>query len=419
MAYSIHKKTTRKGVRYVLDYRDAHNLRRRPEYETRAEADDAAKMLVPTSAQRRGAVGCDAKLTVRDWATSWLAKIRPGLKARAYEVHARAMRLYLLPRLGDVRLVELRRGVILDALLDCQARGGIDPKTQEARPLKPGSVRTIYSAIRACLQAAVEREMLPANPASKLGGKRGGLRCEPTKHERRARIEQRVLDTDEVARLEFYTKAYAARWLPLLLVYTRAGLRLGETLALEADDFSPAGGGSLRIRQALDYRTGKLGPPKHGPRVVDLTLSPQLVAVLKAQVAGLRQRAVETARIGPRWLFPAGTGGTFQPRNVNRKIGELGAAAGLPRPVSPHDLRHTYATLLIEAGCSPAYVQQQLGHSSIQLTIDTYAATAKPRLPAALVGLFDRPATALVSKEVAGHSAKPPEKLDTIGHQNG
>jgi integrase len=37
-----------------------------------------------------------------------------------------------------------------------------------------------------------------------------------------------------------------------------------------------------------------------------------------------------------------------------------------------HDLRHSYASILISAGVSPAYVQQQLGHASIKMTVDTY-----------------------------------------------
>jgi len=39
---------------------------------------------------------------------------------------------------------------------------------------------------------------------------------------------------------------------------------------------------------------------------------------------------------------------------------------------NPHDLRHTYATILLMAHQSPAYVQKQLGHSSISITVDTY-----------------------------------------------
>jgi integrase len=47
-------------------------------------------------------------------------------------------------------------------------------------------------------------------------------------------------------------------------------------------------------------------------------------------------------------------------------------AAKLPGHHTPHGLRHTYASLLLQAGESPAYVQRQLGHASIKLTVDTY-----------------------------------------------
>jgi len=47
-------------------------------------------------------------------------------------------------------------------------------------------------------------------------------------------------------------------------------------------------------------------------------------------------------------------------------------AAGLPEHFTPHCLRHTYASLMLQQGESVAYVQRQLGHASIQLTVDTY-----------------------------------------------
>ena len=47
-------------------------------------------------------------------------------------------------------------------------------------------------------------------------------------------------------------------------------------------------------------------------------------------------------------------------------------AAKIAQHFSPHCLRHTYASLLLQQGESPAYVQRQLGHASIQLTVDTY-----------------------------------------------
>ena len=46
--------------------------------------------------------------------------------------------------------------------------------------------------------------------------------------------------------------------------------------------------------------------------------------------------------------------------------------AGLPPHFTPHCLRHTFSSLLLSQGVSPAYVQSLLGHTSITLTVDTY-----------------------------------------------
>jgi len=56
-------------------------------------------------------------------------------------------------------------------------------------------------------------------------------------------------------------------------------------------------------------------------------------------------------------------------------------AAGLPGHFSCHSLRHTYASLLLADGVSPAYVQEQLGHASIELTVGTYRRWLRKRAP--------------------------------------
>jgi integrase len=406
----------RRGA-YYLDFRNALGARIQKRFRTRAEAVDAFKLLVPLSGQRRGQlVGVDPRITVGAWVHHWLRQTAPpALKPCAWEAHHRACTRFIIPALGALRLTELRRGQIRAFLLYVQAhgrgpcrrpacRGAGAGCAHAAAPLAPGSVRHVYSALRACLQAAVDDELLPANPAAKLGGKRG-LRVEPTKRERRQRIEQRVLAADELAQLTTATRRTAPAWYPLLLTYARAGLRLGEAIALEVEDFNPTAA-ILHVRQAFDQRRMRLGPPKHGPRDVDLTLSPELVSILRAHVSGLKRNALRTGQSLARWLFPSRTGTPVQARNVERAIARLARQAGLKRAVSPHDLRHTYGTLLIEAGVSPVYVQRQLGHASIQLTVDTYGATARPRLPANAVGLFDEmSATDNVTAEAAGQSA--------------
>ena len=59
-------------------------------------------------------------------------------------------------------------------------------------------------------------------------------------------------------------------------------------------------------------------------------------------------------------------------------------AAGLPGHYSCHSLRHTYASLLLQDGVSPAYVQEQLGHASIELTVGTYGRWLRKRAPGAV-----------------------------------
>ena len=72
------------------------------------------------------------------------------------------------------------------------------------------------------------------------------------------------------------------------------------------------------------------------------------------------------------WCFHLKRGGPLEGSNVyNRDFLPSLEAAGIRR-VTFHALRHTFASLLIQQGASLAYVKEQLGHSSIQVTVDTY-----------------------------------------------
>jgi len=82
-------------------------------------------------------------------------------------------------------------------------------------------------------------------------------------------------------------------------------------------------------------------------------------------------------------------GWPFSQRDVQCELKRVCKAAGL-EVRNPHDLRHTYATTLLMAGMSPAYVQRQLGHSSIAITVDIYGhwvpGEGRAGLEAALAG---------------------------------
>ena len=91
------------------------------------------------------------------------------------------------------------------------------------------------------------------------------------------------------------------------------------------------------------------------------------------------------------------------PAGFARVLGE----AKLPGHFTPHSLRHTFASLLLRDGVSPAYVQRQLGHSSIKLTVDLYGKWLPMANKAAVDRLDDATPTQVVADVVAGGSPLP------------
>jgi len=85
-------------------------------------------------------------------------------------------------------------------------------------------------------------------------------------------------------------------------------------------------------------------------------------------------------------VFTNLSGGPIEPGTVNANLSRLLADADLPR-IRVHDLRHTTATTLLEAGVHPKLVQDLLGHSTIAVTLDTYSHVAPALHEAAAVQL--------------------------------
>jgi integrase len=211
------------------------------------------------------------------------------------------------------------------------------------------------------LSQAVDDGLLAANPAFRLG-----------RYYRQAgfpKIEIRPFTRDEAQQFLAAAREHAPREHPLFLTALRTGLRLGELLALQWGDIDFSGR-FIEVRRNLV--AGRLTTPKSGKtRRVDA--SRQLTTALRQL---LIDRKSEKLRRGwrelPEWVFCTDEGGPLDGDNLRHRVFyRVVERAGLRR-VRFHDLRHTFASLLIQQGESLAYVKDQLGHSSIQLTVDTY-----------------------------------------------
>jgi len=384
--------------RWAHDYRDAAGVRHRNTFDTQAEAKDEERRLGTGVHGRRRKLRprLDPRSTVAEYAPRWLERIKPTLKRRAWAAHAFAVTLYLVPRLGKLRLVDIRRSDCKDFLAGCQRKG------VTGRPLSRGSVRIVYSALRAMLNAAVEDELVSGNVAARLGRQ---FRLQPTNHERQAATEQRVLEPAERKALLAAARTPAeAAWFPLVLTLDRAGLRLGEALALEVSDIRFEAR-KVRVKQTRDAETGELGEPKHGPRLVDL--SPALADVLEAHISGLEVAAAESGTKLGRLLFPSEAGTMLDAHNVRRALRRLSKAAGFDAPVTPQDLRHTFGSTLATSEL-PQYVQQQMGHRDISTTMGTYGSAFNAR-PRRGVSLMDDGMVRVTKRSASG------DKVVTLG----
>jgi integrase len=165
------------------------------------------------------------------------------------------------------------------------------------------------------------------------------------------------------------------RHYPLFLLLARTGLRIGEALALQWGDID-FNGRFITIQRGISR--GKIETPKNGKsRRVDMSL--QLTQALKSlkdqgvtQIVVPITRSEETAKEPSEWVFTNGLGGLIDVNNWRRRVFNKALKKAGLRKIRIHDLRHTYASLLIQGSESLAYVRDQLGHHSIKVTIDIY-----------------------------------------------
>ncbi|ULA68834.1 MAG: hypothetical protein LZF62_380020 [Nitrospira sp.] len=144
-------------------------------------------------------------------------------------------------------------------------------------------------------------------------------------------------------------------------------MRLGEVVALQWNDINYLSR-EIRIERAFsDHATrGEIQTPKSGHgQTVDMYHS--LIKTLKAHEDSTRQSGpVAVRQAVPDWVFPTSGGNPFDGTNLRRVMREILKNASLPLHFTPHWLRDTYASLMLQQGESIVYVQRQLGHASIR-----------------------------------------------------
>jgi integrase len=130
--------------------------------------------------------------------------------------------------------------------------------------------------------------------------------------------------------------------------------------------------GRLVVRQsiALDGYAASVGRPKSRASVRTIGLDADTVGVLRSWQA-MQLRELEFVGVASPLVFTAVDGSLIHPQTLALQFKRAVASSGLP-DVGMHGLRHTHATMLLEAGVPLKVVSERLGHSTISITAGTY-----------------------------------------------
>ena len=282
------------------------------------------------------------ELTVAQWVREHIDSLT-GVERYTLHKYEEYLRNDITPRFGDLPLVKLDGAMLADWVKHMESNGG-----RKGDGHAPKTLANKFSFLSGCLNAAVKKGKIPGNPATGMRLSRGDADDDH---------DMRMLTRDEFKAL---LTATADHYKPMVEFMVATGMRWGEVAALQPKHVD-AKAGTVRVRQAWKYSPVggyQLGPPKtkRSRRVVDVAARVLTRLDLSGEFVFL------TENDGP-VRYPQFLRDIWNPAVVAAELD--------PRP-TPHDLRHTYASWQLTGGTPVTIVSRQLGHESIQVTVDTY-----------------------------------------------
>jgi integrase/recombinase XerD len=238
---------------------------------------------------------------------------------------------HFLDRAGH-RLVTVRPDDVVSYLEHARKRG-----------LKPASIARRLAAVRGLYRHLLREEALTRDPTEHVETPRAGRPLPKTLSREAAATLVEAIDGDDPR---------AVRDRTLLEVLYATGMRASECLGLRPEDVNLNAGYALCTGKGQKQRLVPLGA--------------QAIAWLRRYLGDARPRFTRTRDCGRVFVNPRG--GPLSRQSLWTIVRRAATAAGLRRKVSPHVLRHSFASHLLEGGADLRAVQAMLGHADIATT---------------------------------------------------
>jgi integrase len=286
--------------------------------------------------------------------------------------YEKIIRVHLNPAFGDLTLSQILPSAIAKFYKELETSGNKGRLTK-GQPLSANSVNKIHIVLGSILDAAVADGLVRVNQARnnpKIVQAPTGRSIRMQKKELKTWTTQEVTDF-----LRWNKDVYADEFYALWHTYCWSGMRRGEGVALQWDDINFETG-VISVRRASDSGLRKAVKQTKTYKERAVLMDADSLAILRAHKSVRALLGLQFVR-GDAYVFGNLDGSVRNPGDIGEKWSKTLKKAQAEIPGLSHltikGIRHTHATLLLEAGVSAKVVQERLGHSNISTTLDIYS----------------------------------------------
>ncbi|AGB42060.1 site-specific recombinase XerD [Halobacteroides halobius DSM 5150] len=301
-----------------------------------------------------------SEMTVKEFLLQWFEDYcESNLAPSTLESYEIIIKSHLIPALGDIKVSDLEPMHIKRYQTHKLKNGRRDGKEGG---LSKRTVQYHHRVLSKALKHAVKWRIIDNNPAEVIEAPSPDT------------PEIKALTHDQTKRLLNVAKDWIH---DIIYIALYTGMRRSEVLALRWQDIDFKEQ-KLQVKQAVTNPVGKgliFRKPKTDSSIRPIDVDEDIIEILKRRK---KEQQENQLKFGDKYnneynlVFCKPTGEPMRPQTVTRNFNRVAKKAELSQ-FRLHDLRHTHATLMLQAGVHPKIVQERLGHSTISQTLDTYS----------------------------------------------
>ena len=392
---------TKKRGRLVIDFYDQNGKRRLKTLPLGITKTKARKVLADIERAIESGTFL-ARLhtpTFSEVAKDWLKYKKPSVRDNVLNDYEGHIENHLKPFLGNMPINRINFDAIEKFMSNARKKKRViknkrkKETEQIVKHMTEATLKKIMITLGQVLKYATRKRYIEFNPVREI---------EKPRAKGRGRID--FLKPHEIRAI--LNSAGDAEYKMLFLMAVMTGMRQGELLGLMWSDID---GINSQVSVRRSYNHGKFQEPKSEKSYRRIDLSPMVVSELKKWKLQCQKGEYDL-------VFPNEAGNPLDAMNMMHRQFRPALRRAKLREIRFHDLRHTYASLLIDQGEHPKYIQGQMGHASINITMDVYGHLMKDvnsEAPLKLEkAIFEKNGDILETLEVAEEGAETKKALN-------